>query len=236
MIKLPVILLDPGHGIDTPGKRSPDASLNLIHSPYYFREYAQARKIAHGIADVLYFDGFTAFVLVPEEKDIPLRERTDRITAYCRKYGAETVIVESIHVNAAKSDKKWHDARGISIYTSPGITRSDTLATYVYEAAVDELVNRTYGHPYGNTFGSGKGRQKPIRADWSDGDPDYEACFWMLSQHPATSILVEHGFQDNKEDVAWLKSDEGLGSCIHFNVQGIENFILKEFNKTIARS
>ena len=228
-ITLPIILLDPGHGVDTSGKRSPDASNGKKNSPLYFREYAWARKAAAGIASVLTFDGYTAFLLVTEEEDIPLKTRTERIKEFCRKYGTEHVIVVSTHVNAAKSDRKWHDARGVCIYTSPGKTKSDILATCVYEAAVDELTKRTYGHPYGSTFGPGK--QKPIRTDWTDGDPDYEACFWMLSKHPAVAILVEHGFQDNKEDVEWLKSDEGLGSCIHFNVEGIENYIKNHWKK-----
>ena len=65
-------------------------------------------------------------------------------------------------------------------------------------------------------------------ADFSDGDPDYEAAFWMLTKHPATAVLVEHMFQDNKKDVEWLLSDEGLGSCIQLNVEGIETFIHKK--------
>ncbi|MBQ3813664.1 MAG: N-acetylmuramoyl-L-alanine amidase [Bacteroidales bacterium] len=231
MIKMPIVLLDPGHGKDTPGKCSPDASNGLVKSPLYFREYQWARKAAAGIASVLTFDGYTAFLLVKEEEDIPLRTRTERIKAYCRQYGTENVIVVSIHVNAAAGDRKWHDARGLAIYTSPGKTKSDTLATCIYDAAVEELIERTYGHPYGSTFGPEDGKQKPIRADWSDGDPDYEAAFWMLVQHPAVAVLVEHMFQDNKEDVAFLKSDEGLGSCIHLNVQGIENYIEKHWKK-----
>lgn len=227
-IKLPIILLDPGHGVDTPGKRSPDASAGKIHSPLYFREYSWARRCAQGIVDVLQAEGYTAFLLVKEENDVPLKERTERIKAYCRTYGTGNVIMVSIHVNAAKSDKQWHDARGLSIYTSPGLTKSDTLATCIYEAAVDELVHRTYGHPYGNTFGPESGKQKPIRSDWKDGDPDYEAAFWMLTKHPATAVLVEHMFQDNKKDVEWLLSDEGLGSCIQLNVEGIETFIHKK--------
>lgn len=228
-IKLPIILIDNGHGKDTPGKCSPDASNGKTDSPLYFREYQWARKCAQGIADVLTFEGYTAFLLVKEEEDIPLRTRTNRIKAYCRRYGTENVIVVSIHVNAAKGDKKWHEARGLAVYTSPGQTKSDTLATCIYDAAVEELTKRTYGHPYGSTFGPGK--QKPIRSDWSDGDPDHEAAFWMLVQHPAVAVLVEHMFQDNKEDVKWLKSDEGLGSCIHLNVQGIENYIEKHWKK-----
>lgn len=230
-IKLPIILIDNGHGKDTPGKCSPDASLGKINSPLYFREYSWARKCAQGICDVLTFEGYTAFLLVKEEEDIPLKERTNRIKAYCRTYGTENVIVVSIHVNAAKSDKKWHEARGLAVYTSPGQTKSDILATCIYDAAVEELTKRTYGHPYGNTFGKEDGKQKPIRSDWSDGDPDHEAKFWMLVQHPATAVLVEHFFQDNKKDVEFLKSDEGLGACIQLNVEGVETYIKKHWKK-----
>ena len=146
-IKLPIILLDPGHGSDTPGKRSPDATAGKTNSPLYFREFSWARKCACGICDVLQAEGYTAFLLVKEEKDVPLRERTERIKAYCRQYGTANVIVVSVHVNAA-AGSGWHDARGLSIYTSPGQTKSDNLATCIYEAAVEELTKRTYGHPY----------------------------------------------------------------------------------------
>lgn len=231
MIKLPIILIDNGHGKDTPGKCSPDASLGKTNSPLYFREYSWARKCAQGICDVLTFEGYTAFLLVKEEEDVPLKDRTNRIKAYCRTYGTENIIVVSIHVNAAKSDKKWHEARGLAVYTSPGQTKSDILATCIYDAAVEELTKRTYGHPYGNTFGPEDGKQKPIRSDWSDGDPDHEAKFWMLTQHPATAVLVEHFFQDNKKDVEFLKSNEGLGACIQLNVEGIETYIKNHWKK-----
>lgn len=227
-MRLPIILIDNGHGLDTLGKCSPDASLGKIHSPYFFREFSWNRKCAQGIVDVLTAEGYTAFLLVKEEKDVALKERTERIKAYCRQYGTENVIVVSIHVNAAAGDQKWHNARGLSIYTSPGVTKSDQLATCIYDAAVAELMERTYGHPYAMTFGD---KQKPIRCDWTDGDADYEANFWMLTKHPAVSVLVEHMFMDNKEDVQWLLSDEGLGSCIQFDVQGIENYIKDYWKK-----
>ena len=223
MIKLPIILIDNGHGVNTPGKCSPDASNGLINSPYYFREYSYAREIACGLADCLTFSGITAFLLVKEQEDISLKERTNRINAYCRRYGKENIIVISIHVNAAKGDQQWHDARGWCCYTTPGKTSSDDLASCLYAAAKDELVKRTYGHPYGNTFGPG--RQKPIRSDWSDGDPDYEAAFWMLRKHPCTAVLTENMFQDTKADVAWLKSDEGKGALINLHLEGILNYI-----------
>lgn len=226
-MKYPIILIDNGHGKDTAGKCSPDASKGLIHSPHYMKEYAIARRFAQGIVDVLTFEGYTAFLLVKEEEDIRLQERTNRVNAYCKRYGKENVILVSVHVNAAKSDQEWHDARGWCVYTSPGKTHSDDLATCVFEQAKYELVERQYGHPYGNTFGPQSGKQKPIRSDWSDGDADYEAAFWMLTKTNCTAILTENLFQDNKKDVEFLKSDTGRGAIIQLHVQGIEDYIEK---------
>ena len=220
MIKLPIILIDNGHGRNTPGKCSPDATAGRIHSPLYFREFSWARRCAQGIVDVLQAEGYTAFLLVKEEEDIPLKERTARVAAYCRTYGAKNVLLVSIHVNAAGKGKEWMNARGWSIYTSPGETPSDELATEIYKEAVKELAGREYADTFMPTS-----KQKAIRTDFSDGDPDYEAKFWMLTQTACPAVLSENLFQDNKEDVAFLKSDIGLGGCIQLHVQGIENYI-----------
>ena len=64
------ILLDNGHGIDTPGKRSPDGLL---------REYAWNRLIASRIVTPLTDLGHDAALLVPEQEDIPLPERCRRV-------------------------------------------------------------------------------------------------------------------------------------------------------------
>lgn len=226
MLKMPVILIDVGHGKDTPGKRSPDAVAGKLASPLYFREFAWTRRCGQGIVDVLQAEGFTAFLLVKEEEDVPLKERTNRVAAYCRTYGVQNVLLISIHVNAAGMGQKWMDARGWSIYTSPGETASDRLATEIHAAAVPELTQREYARTFLPTS-----KQKAIRTDFSDGDPDYEAKLWMLTKTPCPAVLSENMFQDNKEDVAFLKSDQGLGACIQLHVQGIENYIAKYFKK-----
>ena len=64
------ILIDNGHGIDTPGKRSPDGSL---------REYAYNREIAAVIVAKLKEMGFDAELLVTEIEDISLKERVARV-------------------------------------------------------------------------------------------------------------------------------------------------------------
>ena len=57
------ILLDPGHGLNTPGKRSPDGTL---------LEAAYNREIAQLTLSRLQANGHDAQLLVPETEDIPL--------------------------------------------------------------------------------------------------------------------------------------------------------------------
>ena len=57
------ILIDNGHRVDTPGKRSPDGK---------FREYAWNRLIASRIVAALTDLGHEAQLLVPDQEDISL--------------------------------------------------------------------------------------------------------------------------------------------------------------------
>ena len=218
------LLIDNGHGDNTPGKCSPAASLGQIYSKYYLKEYAWTRTEACRVADLLMFDGFDVELLVPEVWDVPLATRTARVNEWCRKLGAENVLCISIHVNAAKSDHQWHDARGWCAFTSPGKTKADLLATEMYNVALEEFYDPN--REYAQTFYFG-GKQKPVRCDWSDGDPDQEAKFWMLTKTNCPTVLVENFFQDNKEDVLYLRSLKGQGSCAHVITQGISNYFDK---------
>ena len=127
------ILLDNGHGIETPGKRSPDGK---------FLEYQYNRLVASYVIAELQDCGYDAQFLVPEISDIPLAERCRRVNAVCDEVVTANVILVSIHVNAAGSDGKWHSASGWSAYTAPGITRADMLAYDLYEVAKKYLVGQ----------------------------------------------------------------------------------------------
>ena len=86
------ILIDNGHGIDTPGKRSPDGS---------FREYKYTREISKEVVKRLIELGYDASLLVPEIEDISLKERVARVNNICNEIGTSNVILISIHNNAA---------------------------------------------------------------------------------------------------------------------------------------
>jgi hypothetical protein len=211
-----IILIDNGHGIDTAGKCSPDKSL---------REYKWAREIAMLLCNFLKDIGYDAQLIVPEETDVSLKERCRRVNAICDKEGKDNVLFVSIHSNAAGADGKWKTAGGWCIYTSPGQTKSDILATEIWNAAKEWL------NPYINRFpllqrrGEYDSKQQPIRADWSDGDPDYEARFTVLTGTKCAAVLTESLFQDNKADVEFLLSDEGKNAIVRLHADGIIKYI-----------
>ena len=71
------ILIDNGHGLNTPGKRSPDGT--LIEATY-------TRDIARRIVIELQDRGYDSELLVPEDDDIPLSERVRRVNEICLTY------------------------------------------------------------------------------------------------------------------------------------------------------
>lgn len=190
-----IILIDNGHGVDTAGKRSPDGRL---------REYAYAREIAARIEQELRARGFDARRIVPEENDIPLKERCRRANEIYTANDKQAILI-SIHCNAAGADSKWHTARGWEAWTSVGKTKADKLATCLYEAA-DKSGFR-------------------LRKDETDGDPDKEGHLYILKHTLCPAVLTENLFQDNKEDVEYLLSEEGKQAIVTLHINGIMDYL-----------
>lgn len=189
-----IFLIDNGHGKETPGKRSPDG---------LFREYSYTREIAAKIVNELRWRGYNAIAIVPEDNDVALTERVRRVNGYCDKLGAANVVLVSVHCNAAGDGSEWKTARGWSAYTSVGETKADKLATMMYEEAEKNFV----GHR--------------IRKDFSDGDPDWEENFYVLRKTKCPAVLTENFFQDNKEDVEYLNSEEGKRAIIKTHIDAL---------------
>lgn len=192
------ILIDNGHGIDTPGKQSPDG---------FFREYAYTRFLASQIQERLLALNLDARLLVPELEDISLKERCRRVNAICKEFGNDQVILISLHVNAAGNGREWLNARGWSCYTTRGNTKADSLASCLYGAANEHLPGQR------------------LRTDYTDGDPDIESNFYILRHTSCPAVLTENLFMDNQEDVAFLESDEGAQAIVNLHVDGILQYI-----------
>lgn len=210
------ILIDNGHGSNTAGKCSPDKSL---------REFKWAREIATRIVAALKAKGYDAERIVTEDTDISLGERCRRVNAFCDRLGTKNVILVSVHANAAGGDGKWKSAGGWCAYTSPGQTKADILATDLYEAAEKDLAEYIQQFPLHKSLGHYDSKQKPIRTDYSDGDPDFEARFYILIHTKCPAVLTESLFQDNKTDVEFLLSETGKQKITDLHVHGIINYL-----------
>lgn len=165
------------------------------------REYAYARDIARRVADALKKKGLDAQLLVPEEEDISLQERCARANR------EKDSILVSVHCNAAGSGTQWMTARGWEAWTSVGQTKADKLAECLYQSAEQVL----------------KGMK--IRKDTADGDSDKESGFYILKHTVCPAVLTENLFQDNREDVDFLLSDEGRQKIVTLHVQGICKYL-----------
>ena len=194
-----LILIDPGHGIDTPGKRSPDGK---------FLEYLWNRQIADLILDRFMMMGIDASLVVTETNDISLATRVQRVNKLCSKVGASNVILLSIHSNAAGDGSKWMSAQGWSCYTSKGETKSDVIAECLYDAFEAEFADRK------------------IRKDMSDGDRDWEENFYVLQKSKCPAVLIENFFYDNRDECAWLLKNETKERIADAIVKGIAQYIL----------
>lgn len=188
------VLLDNGHGRETPGKRSPDGRL---------MEWEYTRRLAAAIEARLLAQGIDARRIVEEDKDVPLRERCRRVNEVCRPHPHALLV--SLHCNAAGNGSQWANARGWGAYVSLNASdNSKRLAKSLIEAA--EL------------FG-----QKVRR--YSPGTPWWPQDLAMCRDTVCPAVLTENLFQDNREDVDYLLSEDGFTAITDLHVKGIADYI-----------
>lgn len=199
------IILGTAHLSSTPGKRSPDGK---------FREYIYSRKVCKAVHKELLNRGVDCVIDYLDD-DMPgltsSQELVRRVQIVNEMAKKENSLYVSIHVNASAS-KGWDNATGFAIYTSPGKTKSDILATDIWNAASELLV------PMG----------KKLRKDMSDGDPDYEENFYVLRKTTCPAVLTENFFQNTKSDVEWLESEEGFKTVVEYHVNGILKYLSRD--------
>lgn len=212
--KIMIILIDNGHGSNTEqnGKFSPLLESDMKIDAEFtnkgrFREWKYNRVIADDVVEELKAYGYDARLLVPEDTDISLSERVRRVNTLCNKYGASNVILVSIHSNAVGLGNDWMNAKGWEAYTTRGKTKSDTLAEYLYKRAEKNFEGRK------------------IRTDWTDGDRDKEADFYIIKKSKCPAVLTENFFYDNKDDLEYLTSTIGVHATVRTHIEGILDYL-----------
>ncbi|MCS2359401.1 N-acetylmuramoyl-L-alanine amidase [Bacteroides fragilis] len=189
------VLIDNGHGVETPGKRSPDGRL---------REYAYTREIADRVISRLQAEDIDAIRIVPEKEDISLQERVARANKYYAESGKQTILV-SIHCNAAGDGSKWMRARGWSVFIDPTASAdSKRLATAMADVAEEKGVT--------------------VRKETGDRNY-WIANLYICKHTNCPAVLVENFFQDNEKDVDFLLSEEGKQCVTDIIVEGIKKYL-----------
>ena len=126
-----------------------------------------------------------AYTVVPSDfTDVSLSERVNRVNLLNKQ---KKCVLISIHSNAAKDSS----ANGYEVFTSPGQTVSDPLATILFKE-------------FSKLFKNLKGR-----TSFQDGDPDKEAKFTMVMGPACPSMLIETMFHTNETECKILMSEEG---------------------------
>ena len=193
-----IVLIDNGHGKNTKGKCSPDKSIY---------EWEYTREIACRLYERLLIEGIEAILITPEEKDISLTERVKRekkFTKEAKKVGKETCFI-SLHLNAAGGDGRWKTARGWTGWIAQEASAdSKKLAQLLYAEA--------------EARGLQGDRCVPSTKYWT---ANYTVC----TDTSCPAVLTENLFQDNKEDVAYLLTEEGKEAIVDLHLQAIKKYI-----------
>lgn len=214
------ILIDNGHGIETPGKRSPDGKL---------LEWQYTRDIARQVVMALDRDGYDAELLVPEDHDVPL-ERTEqrawspemgtqqwagvrritprvtRVNNTCAVLGAQNVVLVSIHLNAMGNDSQWHGGHGWSVFVSANASaKSKHLCSLLAEEAAI-ATHRIVRRP----------------------QPGYD--YWIQSlaitrDTNCPAVLTENFFMDNLDDYKYLLSARGRREVVALHVNALKRYV-----------
>ncbi len=192
-----LVLIDAGHGgIDEKGNYTTAPSKMFKHKDFTFYEGNYNRVIANELAKKLANVGIAYVFVHAAVEDKPLASRTSFVNGYAYDENYKCVLF-SIHGNAAAN----LSANYFSVWTSPGQTESDKIATILYKELQQEFPNERFS------------------ADNTDGDCDWEAKFAMVTKTFCPSVLSENGFFTNEVQARKMLSAEWTEKVAqaHFN-------------------
>ncbi|MDX1272405.1 N-acetylmuramoyl-L-alanine amidase [Bizionia paragorgiae] len=188
-----LVLLDNGHGglingvYQTSGKQKDWGPQGV----FYEGEFNRA--IVNGIIEALTRLGIRYVNITPEYRDVTLQTRVNR----ANRYNFKDAFLVSVHANAGGGS-------GFEVYTSPGETKSDAIATVFGDAFQSEFPKEI------------------LRHDFSDFDLDKERRFFLLRKTKMPAVLTENFFMDNLKDFqSILNTKEGRERIVKYHVNAI---------------
>lgn len=207
-----LIVLGTAHRMREPGKCSPDRRI---------KECVYSREICKEVASKLRSYGYKVEIdyepldlprtmqssNVLQERNRELAMRVNYVNELCRQNGSKNVLYVSVHINAAGSDDKWHDAKGWQVCVSTKASQSSKLlADCLFDAAKANGL---------------KMRQPTLLQKY------WPQSLYVLNSTNCPAVLTENLFQDNKADVDYLLSEAGRHTIARLHVEGIISYINK---------
>lgn len=207
-MKIDRVIIDPGHGGILDGVYQTAGKRFTFDGPpsWTLYEGERQRVLAGFLADELVARGVAVLSSLTGEdphaegadpwtpEDVPLSRRVAVANGLPREERAGCLFL-SLHSNAISKSSEGPGqtrATGIVVFTSEGETGSDPVATAIHRDA------------------AGVGHLRARSQAYEDGDPDYEAGFYVLRRTYCRAVLLELGFHDNPDDAAVLADDEAL--------------------------
>ncbi len=178
------VWLDAGHSKATSGKRNEKANPKFYE--YEFNNDVavklKARLEAHGIT--VYLTNTT-----PNGADIALATRANTANTKWSSLGKPSnAIFVSIHGNA--STGAWANARGVEVYhANNASSKSKNLASLLTKQIYEDIKKVDSGF-----------KQRGVKS----------ANFTVIYKASMPSVLIEHGFYDNKEDLALMQNKRNV--------------------------
>ena len=190
-----VVILDAGHGKETPGKRSP-----ILEDGSQLLEWEFNRDICNRIYRLLLDEDVKCILANTDDVDYKLSARAELINQICEqeKYNGYFPIMISVHGNAS-GNGDWMKAKGWEVYSTPRKNNSDKLANCFCEAFEKIFPNETLrGHR--------------------------EAEFTVIKKTNCPCVLTENFFYDNKDNYELMMSEEGRENIALLHVEAIKKF------------
>lgn len=209
MSKKYLIAVDSGHGMSTPGKRTPKLTRDLYVDGKLVKEKGDIihekefnKPAAEYLIKALERCGFDTINVSPGTSDISLQDRVRK----ANNAGADFYI--SKHYNAIGSCSKFQDdVKGIVSIYNYGSSRSEKAAKLIQEELIKDHGGRSFG---------------------ARSDKDISGCsLYVLAHTKMTAVLTESGFMDYQPeaermlDPKFQKADAEAtcrGICKYFDV------------------
>lgn len=204
------VICDDGHGMETPGKRTPPLKTDLTFRGKVYKQNSCIREnefnkhIMELFMEGCKRCGIQTVMTAPGDNDVPLNDRVKIANAS----GGDLLV--SFHANALAG--KWQTgAYGLVVIKHVNCSsKTNQLANHVYESL-----------KHGVDWYSNGGTKYGVRNDTDISG--YTLAILRGTKMPA--ILVEYGFMDNWEDVKRMVTDKFAKECAENTLQGVCKYL-----------